>query len=66
MKCSVREVIARTVILYRLGVAIIRVLRLGCDWKGERAPASPLQPVLKHGGSLTRKGNKPRGDSMRK
>ena len=38
---------------------IMRVPMLGCDWRGGRAPVSPLQPVLKHGGSLMRKGKKP-------
>ena len=37
MRCSVREGLARVVILYRLGVPMMVVLRLGCDWKGERA-----------------------------
>ena len=37
-----REVLARTVILYRLGVLIMVVPRLGCDWRGERAPVLPL------------------------
>ena len=41
------------------------VPRLGCDWRGERAPVSPLQLVPEDGGLLMRKGKKPRGDNMR-
>ena len=41
IRCSVWEVLARTVILYRLGVPMMGVPRLGCDERGERAPVSP-------------------------
>ena len=35
-----REVLARTVISYRLGVPMMGVPRLGCEERGERAPVS--------------------------
>ena len=37
-----REVLARTVISYHLGVPIMGVSRLGCVWGEEGAPVSLL------------------------
>ena len=61
-----REVLARTVILFRLGVPIMKYQGLDVTEKENGRLFYFSSWFRKHGGSLMRKGKRPCGDIMRR